>query len=77
MKKGFFGSKELTKLYSGDCFGEMALVEDKPRNATVIADEDSELFFLNRESFNEIIMSDPELKAKMEALVAARKSKNT
>ena len=46
----------LAELSSGDYFGEMALLTDEPRSASVIALKDSELFKLDKEDF-EILLS--------------------
>lgn len=44
------------KVYSpGDSFGELALLYNAPRAATIIAKEDSILFSLDRECFNNIV----------------------
>lgn len=42
-------------LHEGSYFGEVALMEDKPRNATVIAKEDSLLYSLGKEQFHEVL----------------------
>jgi len=42
----------------GEYIGEMALVEDSPRTATVIADEDGEAFRIYRKSFSSILMKN-------------------
>jgi len=39
----------------GDYFGEVALLENKPRNATVMTSEDSVLLCLERETFDAIL----------------------
>lgn len=41
----------LSVLKDGDCFGEMALIDDEPRSAHVIAMEDSDVLVLRREDF--------------------------
>ena len=40
-------------------FGEMGLVEDKPRSATVTAIEDVRLAMLSRDNFNELFEKTP------------------
>jgi cAMP-dependent protein kinase regulator len=44
------------KIYEpGEAFGELALLYNAPRAATIIAKEDSILFSLDRECFNNIV----------------------
>lgn len=45
-------------LGEGDHFGEMALVDDEPRSATVVAQERSELAVLSRDVFFELLRSN-------------------
>jgi len=51
----------LSVLGPGSFFGEMALVDDEPRSAHVIAMEDSALLQLRREDFRARLRSAPEL----------------
>jgi PAS domain S-box-containing protein len=53
--------KTLRELFSGDFFGELALIHDKPRAASVITVEDTELYELGRESFYEMLRSNPKI----------------
>ncbi len=45
----------------GEYFGELALVDNKPRSASVITVEDSQLLCISRESFREFMKTHPEL----------------
>ena len=55
---------ELAKLSAGQIFGEMALVFDEPRNATVEALEDCNLIVITRQTLNEKLnKSDPTVRA--------------
>ena len=49
----------LSVLGEGEFFGEMALIDDEPRSAHVIAMEDSTLVVLRREDFQSILMQVP------------------
>ena len=48
----------LNTLGEGDHFGEMALVDDAPRSASVVAQERSELAILSREVFVDLLRSN-------------------
>lgn len=49
----------LTLLKAGDFFGEMALVDDLPRSANVVAQEDSTVLILKRDQFVEHVRNSP------------------
>ena len=49
----------LSVLGDGDFFGEMALIDDEPRSAHVIAMGDSTLLVLRREDFQGLLMQTP------------------
>ena len=51
----------LALLKNGDMFGEMALLENKPRSACAIANEDCKLMVINRQNFNQMVASQPQL----------------
>ena len=63
---------EIAKLEPGDFFGETALLERRPRNATVIADTDAEVLVLNASEFRGLLESSPTIAAKLRAAVADR-----
>jgi CRP/FNR family cyclic AMP-dependent transcriptional regulator len=41
----------IAELEEGDVFGELAMIDDRPRAATIIASEDSSLYMLSRSGF--------------------------
>jgi CRP-like cAMP-binding protein len=49
----------LSILSDGDFFGEMALIDDRPRSAHVIATEDSDLLVLRRDDFRACLEESP------------------
>jgi serine/threonine protein phosphatase PrpC/CRP-like cAMP-binding protein len=59
------GETELARLKPGDHFGEMALVRNQPRSATVISDLDSELMLIRRTDFFDILRSEHQLSVKL------------
>ncbi len=54
------GSKVLSVLGAGNLFGEMALIEAKPRSATVVAMEKTEVLVLTFSDLERIISNKPE-----------------
>ena len=55
------GDKEITvaTLGQGQVFGEMGLIEDRPRSATVRAGSELKVRIIDREQFNELLQTKP------------------
>jgi CRP/FNR family cyclic AMP-dependent transcriptional regulator len=51
----------LAVLGPGECFGEMSLIDDAPRSASVITIESCDFMSINKESFKSILQSSPEI----------------
>jgi len=62
----------LAVLKTGDIFGEMALLESKPRAAGAVAYEDSQLMAVNRDNFQHMIKTQPQLIARLTTLLSER-----
>jgi CRP-like cAMP-binding protein len=62
----------LAVLKKGDIFGEMALLEDKPRAATAEVLEDCVLLAVNRANFAGLVNSHPEMVSRLTTLMAER-----
>ena len=62
----------LAVLKKGDMFGEMALLENKPRSAIAIAKEDCVLMTINKSNFEQMVASQPQLIARLTNTLADR-----
>jgi len=62
----------LAVLKSGDIFGEMALLESKPRAAGAVAYEDCQLMAVNRANFEHMIKTQPQLITRLTILLSER-----
>ncbi|HQK23262.1 MAG TPA: cyclic nucleotide-binding domain-containing protein [Candidatus Latescibacteria bacterium] len=47
------------------CFGEMSLLEDAERSATITALTDCQVFVIDRSSFNRLVEEDPVMGTKL------------
>ena len=61
MKEG----QEIRTMGPGDFFGEIALLEDRPRTATVTAKTPLRFFVLTRQAFRSMLAHQPELERKV------------
>ena len=55
------GRKVVTKLGRGECIGEMALLDGKPRSATCIVEKDARLLRISSDDFSSLLSSQPEM----------------
>ncbi|GHT75437.1 Crp/Fnr family transcriptional regulator [Spirochaetia bacterium] len=62
----------LAVLKTGDIFGEMALLDSKPRTACAVAYEDCVVMRVNRANFERITASEPSLITRLTTLLADR-----
>lgn len=44
---------------SGECIGEMSIIDESPRSATAIAENDCELIKINQQQFFDLVQQDP------------------
>jgi len=58
-------SKQLAILEKGDFFGEMALLEDRPRTAAARALEPLKLVMINGSTFDQMLRNNPEIAVRM------------
>lgn len=64
--------KILAVLSAGDFFGEMSILNDKPRRATATVIEDADLLVLDRDTFTEMIKNNGEIALRMIKTLARR-----
>ena len=62
----------LALLKKGDIFGEMALLDNKPRSACAIAHEDCSAMVINRSNFDQMVTTQPQLVARLTTMFAER-----
>lgn len=62
----------LAVLKKGDFFGEMALLENKPRSASAIAHENCKLMTVNRQNFEQMVSTQSQLIARLTTTLSDR-----
>jgi CPA1 family monovalent cation:H+ antiporter len=65
------------RLKTGDFFGEMALLNDKPRNADVVSAGYTNMLVLKRRDFNTLLKAHTGLREKIEEIARKREAENT
>lgn len=73
-KKGFGGGKKVAVLGDGDFFGEIAMITDLPRTATVVAETTSELYVLKKMAFRKLLMANPKINQMIQDAIFSRKN---
>jgi CRP/FNR family transcriptional regulator, cyclic AMP receptor protein len=64
--------RSINTLGAGDFFGEIALVSDVPRTATVVATSPIRALVITDRAFRRLLRDQPEIQSKVLAAVAAR-----
>ncbi|MDR3200928.1 MAG: cyclic nucleotide-binding domain-containing protein [Spirochaetales bacterium] len=62
----------LAILKVGDIFGEMSLIENKPRSASAVAYEDATLMAVNKDNFARMVGSQPQIISRLTQLLSER-----
>jgi CRP-like cAMP-binding protein len=65
-------AKTLTTFQAGDIFGEMALIDRKPRSATAVAVEPTKVLVLNEALFDRMLVSNPDFARRMIGILSDR-----
>jgi CRP-like cAMP-binding protein len=66
------GSKMVAKLGPGDYFGELAVLDPGPRDATVTATDSGQVFVIGRREFHAVVTEVPQLAWKVMIGMARR-----
>ncbi len=66
---------KLADLGKGEFFGEMALLVNQPRNATITSEEISELLVLKKSEFDNVLMRNPFRAQKIRTAYVQRQAK--
>jgi CRP/FNR family transcriptional regulator, cyclic AMP receptor protein len=64
--------RKVATLRSGDFFGELALISDRPRTATVTATEPGRMLVIRDAHFRSMLLGTPQIAIKVLAVVADR-----
>jgi len=64
--------RKIATLGPGQYFGELALLDRRPRSATVVAETEMQLLVLGQRQFNGVLDAVPALSRKLLAAMAAR-----
>ncbi len=59
------GEEALAVLKTGDSFGEMALIDNFPRSAHAIVNDDADVFAINKTDLDKILITDHDLGYKL------------
>ncbi len=62
----------LAVLQTGDIFGEMALLDNKPRSASAIASEATTMLAINKANFETMVQQQPQLATRLITLLSER-----
>ena len=65
-------NRKVRTLLPGHYFGELSLIDRRPRSATVVSDTDMDLLVLGQREFDSLLTTMPELSRKMLIALAAR-----
>lgn len=64
--------KKVATLGPGDQFGELALLDRRPRTASVVSETEMDVLVLSQKQFNRLLESVPTIARKLLAALAAR-----
>ena len=66
------GNRRINQMGAGDFFGEISLITQRPRTATVVATSPVRALVITDRSFRQLLEHQPEIQGKVMSAVAAR-----
>lgn len=72
----YFGGEHIATIGPGSMVGEMALVEHRPRNASVIAETPMRLVAFDMQAFKTLLQEMPEVQRRVMATLVERVNRN-
>mgnify|MGYP000951478524 CR=1 FL=1 len=72
----YIAGEYVTSLGEGSVVGEMALIDHRPRNATVVADVDSRLLRFDAPAFRRLLEEMPKANERIQTVLTARLRRN-
>ncbi len=69
-------NKRIATLEKDSYFGEIALIMNEPRNATVIGETDGEVYFMGRDTFKKVLLTNPNIADLIRQTAEYRKAQN-
>ena len=64
--------KKIAEIKDGDIVGEMALIRNAPRSATIIAQSHTQMLRLDKSAFKRLVLQSPQMKQAVQALAEHR-----
>lgn len=75
-RKALFRSKRIATLEKDSYFGEMSLLSNEQRSATVVGEEEGELYYLPRDAFKKVLLSNGDIAAMIRQTAEYRQAQN-
>ena len=72
----FIGNEHITSISTGASVGEMALIEHRPRSASIVAETDMVVAEFALKDFNKMLEKNPSAKLRIMEVLNARVSEN-
>ena len=69
---GFLGAKVLSTMGPGDFFGELALILNQPRSASIVCMEATQCFMLDRADFAQLMAQNPDIAQAIKDIARSR-----